>query len=190
MVDKRLAKKIEVETIHELLEELDYYQLLGLSQDAAQSEIEPGFRAQSRALHPDRIRGDDALTRKVTKIFRLINEGYRVLKDPESRGAYDAELALGNRRMTDAGRADAKAASDANADPALAARTEKGGKFWRLALQAWRDDDYKSCAMNIQFAMNFEKDNEVMKEWLEKAQKAAKQQASTKEKNPYKLRFY
>ncbi|MCP4808245.1 MAG: DnaJ domain-containing protein [Proteobacteria bacterium] len=189
MVDKRLAKQIEVETIYEILDELSYYQLLGLAQDTQQSEVETGFRTQSRGLHPDKIRGDANLTRKVTRIYRLINEAYRVLKDPETRAAYDAELTLGTNRLSDGGRADAKASSDANKDPALAARTEKGGKFWRLALQAWRDENYQGCVMNIQFAMNFERDNEVMKDWLQKAQKAAKAQASKKEKNPYKLRF-
>ena len=44
--------------------------------------------------------------------------------------------------------------------------------------------------MNIQFALNFERDNEVFKEWLEKAEKAAKEKSSKKEKNPYKLRFF
>lgn len=189
MADKRLAKQIEVETVYELLDELDYYQLLLLSPEAPQGEVEGAFRTQSRSMHPDKVRGDANTARKVTKIFRLINESYRVLKDPETRASYDAELALGNNRLSDAGRADAKAASDASQDPALAARTEKGGKFWRLALQAWRDENYQGCVMNIQFALNFEKDNEVMKDWLEKAQKAAKAQASKKEKNPYKLRF-
>ena len=41
---------------------------------------------------------------------------------------------------------------------------------------------------NIKFALQFEPDNEVFKEWMEKA-KDADNKAIKKEKNPYKLRI-
>ena len=37
--------------------------------------------------------------------------------------------------------------------------------------------------------MNFERDNEVFKEWLEKAKEARAEADKKKEKNPYKLRI-
>mgnify|MGYP002631301871 CR=1 FL=1 len=191
-MNSKLRKAIEIEVIYDLLDELDYYQLLGLERDADPAEVEPAFRAQSRILHPDRLArlGDAQLTRQATAIYRTVNEAYRCLKEPESRVQYDQELAQGQIRISDSGRSDAKAAGEASADPEKAARTEKGGKYWRLALQQWRDEDYQGCVMNIQFALNFEGDNEVFTEWLDKAQKAATDKAKTKEKNPYKLRFF
>lgn len=192
MVDKRMRMAIEIETIYELIDELDYYQLLGLRQESQQAEVEPGFREQSRRLHPDRVKkqGDKELSRKATAIYRAVNEAYRTLKDPETRSAYDGELATGNLRLSDGGRADAAAATDASNDPSSAARTEKGAKYWRMAQQNWRDEDYKGCVMNIKFALNFEKDNDTFKDWLDKAEKAAKAKDAKTQKNPYKLRFY
>jgi hypothetical protein len=43
--------------------------------------------------------------------------------------------------------------------------------------------------MNIQFAMNFEKDNETFAEYLDKAKQKAQEQSKGKKKNPYKLRL-
>lgn len=192
MVDKRKRMAIEIETIYEILDELNYYQLLGLRQESQQSAIEPGFRDQSRRLHPDRTKKlkDAELSRKATAIYRAVNEAYRTLKDPESRSAYDRELAAGNLRLSEGGRAEAAAVEGASNDPSTAARTEKGAKYWRMALQNWRDEDYKGCVMNIKFALNFEKDNDTFKDWLDKAEKAAKAKDAKTEKNPYKLRFY
>jgi hypothetical protein len=58
-----------------------------------------------------------------------------------------------------------------------------------MALNDWEQKSYRSCVMNIQFALNFEPANEVMKEWLDKAKKARDEDDSTREKNPYKLRL-
>jgi DnaJ-class molecular chaperone len=191
-MDSKLRKAMEIEVIYDLLDELNYYQLLGLPTDADAAEFEPAFRAQSRVLHPDRVArlGRPELTRQATTIYRMVNEAYRCLKEPESRAQYDDELTQGNVRISDSGRSDAKAAGEASADPDKAARTEKGGKYWRLALQQWRDEDYQGCVMNIQFALNFERDNETFQEWLKKAEDAANEKAKTKQKNPYKLRFF
>ena len=51
---------------------------------------------------------------------------------------------------------------------------------------AWTDS-YGNSATR---ALNFEKDNDTFKDWLDKAEKAAKAKDAKTEKNPYKLRFY
>ena len=58
-----------------------------------------------------------------------------------------------------------------------------------MALSDWKNKAYGACVMNIKFALNFEPDNEVFKEWLAKADEAQKEADSKKEKNPYKLRI-
>ena len=180
----KVRRKIEIETLYELLDRLNYYQILALSTDAAQAEIEPAFRNAAREMHPDRATrlGDKTLIRKVTTIYRTIGEAHKVLKDPDRRVVYDQELADGKLRISDDGE------SGGN-DPEKAAKTEKGQKYWLLALQQWRDGDYNGCTMNIQFALNFEKDNEIFKEWLDRSKKKAQESDSKKEKNPYKLRL-
>ena len=183
---KKIRQRVEIETIYELLDKLDYYQLLGLARDSPQADIEPAFRAASRQYHPDRCArlGDKALTRRANQIYRTIGEANKTLKDPDIRATYDSELAEGNLRLSDEGRKEG-----GNDDPALAAKTEKGQKYWALALQQWRDGDYQGCVMNIQFAMNFEKDNETFAEYLDKAKQKAQEQSKGKKKNPYKLRL-
>jgi curved DNA-binding protein CbpA len=61
-----------------------YYQILGVDPAAEGFLIEAAYRAQMRRRHPDR--GGD------TARAQLINEAYRVLRDPEMRHAYDDEL--------------------------------------------------------------------------------------------------
>ncbi|MCB9761736.1 MAG: J domain-containing protein [Alphaproteobacteria bacterium] len=188
-MNRRMKAVYEIETIYELLDELTYYQLLQLDSGCHQADIEPAFRQESRRLHPDRVArlGDTAFGAKANKVFRAVNEAYRTLKDPDARSAYDEEHASGAARLSDEGRRDARNAAATSADPELAARTEKGGKYWRMALQCWRDEDYNGCAMQIQFALSFEPDNEVFKEWQAKAKEKA-DKAKLNE-NPYKLRI-
>ncbi|MED5372468.1 MAG: DnaJ domain-containing protein [Myxococcota bacterium] len=190
-MDTRTRQKVELETLHGLLDELSYYQILLLDPECGPDEVEPAFRRESRSRHPDRVGrlGDRSATRQATAIYKLINEAYRVLRDPDKRRAYDHELSRGLLRLSEDGAADAKSAGQAAADPAAAARTEKGAKYWRLALQNWRDEDYSGCVMNIQFALSFEKDNEVFQQYLADAKEKAKDQKSQKNQNPYKLRF-
>lgn len=183
---KKIRQRVEIETIYELLDRLDYYQLLGLPRDAPQADVEPGYRSASRNYHPDRVArlGDKALSRRANTIYKTIGEANKVLKDPDKRATYDQELSEGNLRLSDEGRKEG-----GNDDPALAAKTEKGQKYWILALQQWRDGDYQGCVMNIQFALTFEKDNEIFAEYLDKAKQKAQAQSKDKKKNPYKLRL-
>jgi len=63
----------------------DYYAVLGVSRDASQEEIKAAFRKLARQYHPDVNKGDPEAEEK----FKLINEAYQVLSDPEARAVYD-----------------------------------------------------------------------------------------------------
>jgi len=60
---------------------IDYYELLGVSRQAAQPEIRSAYRTLAKALHPDA--GGTA------GAFRLLREAYETLADPARRAAYD-----------------------------------------------------------------------------------------------------
>ncbi len=62
----------------------DYYEVLGLSRDASESQIRSAFRKLAREYHPDVSRDPDAETK-----FKQINEAYEVLRDAEKRQMYD-----------------------------------------------------------------------------------------------------
>jgi len=188
-MDPRLRVRVEIETLYGLVDELNYYRLLKLDGECAQQDIGVAYRRESRRLHPDRTASlsDAKLKEKANYIFTAINEAFRMLKDPSSRLNYDQELASGHIRSSDTALRRGGDAGPSD-DPEHAANNPNSEKFWRLALRAYREKNFVSCMTNIKFAMQFEPDNEIFKEWMEKAEDADNK-AVKKEKNPYKLRL-
>ncbi len=65
--------------------EIDYYELLEVSRDADGNEIKKAYRKLALKYHPDRNAGDKDAEDK----FKLVNEAYQVLSDPQKRQTYD-----------------------------------------------------------------------------------------------------
>jgi curved DNA-binding protein len=63
----------------------DFYEVLGVSRDADQSEIQRAYRKLARTLHPDVNKDPGAEER-----FKGLSEAYDVLSDPDQRKRYDA----------------------------------------------------------------------------------------------------
>ena len=63
----------------------DYYDVLGISRGARDSEIKAAFRRLAKECHPDSCNGDP----NAEKRFKELNEAYEALKDPQRRAAYD-----------------------------------------------------------------------------------------------------
>lgn len=63
----------------------DYYEVLGVSRHASETEIKKAFRRLARELHPDVNQEPDAEDR-----FKEAAEAYEVLSDAERRRTYDA----------------------------------------------------------------------------------------------------
>ena len=120
-------------------------------------------------------------------IFTAINEAFRILKEPQTRLEYDGLLKNGVIRVEDTALRSGSERSSAN-DPSKAAQTEQSKKYWLMGLADMDAERYDSAIMNIKFALQFERDNEVFQEWLEKAKTAA-EEAPQKEKNPFKIRL-
>ena len=65
---------------------MDYYEILGVSRDATQSEIKRAYRRLAREYHPDVNSGSEEAQEK----FKKISEAYAVLSDKDKRRQYDS----------------------------------------------------------------------------------------------------
>ena len=59
----------------------DYYNSLGVNEDASNAEIKKSFRKLAQKHHPDRGGNEEK--------FKEINEAYDTLKDPQKKAEYD-----------------------------------------------------------------------------------------------------
>src|SRR5215475_5627946 len=71
----------------------DYYEVLGVSRDASETEIKKAFRGLARELHPD-VTGHDP---EAEARFKEAAEAYEVLSDADRRRTYDQYGAEGLR---------------------------------------------------------------------------------------------
>ena len=63
----------------------DYYDTLGVSRNASESDLKKAFRKKAMELHPDRNKDNPDAEAK----FKEVNEAYDILKDAEKKAAYD-----------------------------------------------------------------------------------------------------
>ena len=69
----------------------DYYDILGVDEDASASDIKKAYRTLARKHHPDRNPDDSEAEER----FKEIQEAYAVLSDDEKRQQYDAQRRFG-----------------------------------------------------------------------------------------------
>lgn len=67
----------------------DYYHVLGLPNDASESDIKGAYRKLALRWHPDK---NPSQPQESDAQFKLISEAYETLRNPVSRSAYDAKL--------------------------------------------------------------------------------------------------
>ena len=71
--------------------EKDYYQVLGVADDAASKDITKAYRKLAREFHPDKNPGDAAAEER----FKEVSAAYDVLGDDTKRAEYDEVRRLG-----------------------------------------------------------------------------------------------
>ena len=73
---------------------VDYYKVLGISNNASADEIKNAFRQLAKQYHPDKN-----LSQDTTAVFQKINEAYNVLSNKELRAKYDAAISNSFNRL-------------------------------------------------------------------------------------------
>ncbi len=192
-----IRKKIEVEALAGVVDDLDYYQLLKLKGGAPIPHVEKAFARQSQEFHPDRFFGvrDPKFMKQVTVIFKKITEAYSVLKDPELKKMYDSKMGLRDKTDSSVGTSsgrhvgkDALEAEKAAGDGDSVVSDKRARKYWDLAQIAEQNEDWNGVVMNVQFALTYERDNQILKDKLATA-KVKMKEKNAKDKNPYKIKI-
>lgn len=68
----------------------NFYDILGVSQNANVDEIKKAYRKLSFIHHPDKNKSPES-----TQMFQKLAEAYSILSDPARRQQYDMELKFG-----------------------------------------------------------------------------------------------
>jgi molecular chaperone DnaJ len=63
----------------------DYYEVLGISRDASETDVKRAYRKLAMEFHPDRNSG----AKHSEERFKEVTEAYEVLRDPQKRAQYD-----------------------------------------------------------------------------------------------------
>jgi curved DNA-binding protein CbpA len=159
--------------IYPKLDRTSYYDLLRVTGTATLSDIRASYYRIALALHPDRCQAlqDATLRDQLESIYARVNEGYRVLLNPDKRAAYDRGLAAGTMRLdlVDRGPQGPKNPEDAVTHP-------EAKKFFRLGMTCLSRKEWKGAVMNFNFARTMEPSSQVIAEKLAQAQAAIKAQ--------------
>ncbi|EDM80292.1 DnaJ domain protein [Plesiocystis pacifica SIR-1] len=96
----------EVARLHAEIEELSYYDVLGIEPATDYIAIRDAFYERAQRFHPDRFVATEgeSVKRAVYSVYKRMTEAYQVLTDPELRANYDRGLGEGVVRLPPADR--------------------------------------------------------------------------------------
>ena len=159
------TKSDPLERLARHLDRLDYYGVLGISENAPPATIRNAFYDLCRRLHPDALGPlPEVLRAGSQQIAQRINESYCVLRDPVRRRAYDRALReKGQRRMplVDMGREGSKPPRPTDGE------TTEGRQFSERADACLRAGDRAGAIRNWRTALAFEPRNESFRKRLD-----------------------
>ncbi|MFL5411361.1 MAG: DnaJ domain-containing protein [Myxococcales bacterium] len=179
MIDE--AFEIEAQALAQILDELDYFQILKIGQTAASLEIKAAYYRESRAYHPDRFStlaaGD--LKDNIGRIYKRINEAYVCLRDDTKRTKYLADV-LGPERQKKLRFMEASEQELKKEKEQEVGATPQGRKFYMAGLADMAAQKFSSAERNFKMALTYEPANANYKAKAVEAGKLVKNDASVR----------
>ena len=173
------AFEIEAQALAQIVDELDYFQILKIGQQASPPEIKAAYYRESRAYHPDRFStlppGD--LKENIGRIYKRINEAYVCLRDDSKRSKYLADVNGPERqsklRFIEASEQELKKEKEQEVGT-----TPQGRKFFMAGLADMAAQRFASAERNFKMALTYEPNNPNFKAKRDEAGKLIKNDMS------------
>jgi DnaJ-class molecular chaperone len=171
-----LAFELETEALVQVLDTLDYFQLLKLPQTASPTEIKEAFYRESRNYHPDRYNAMPpcAIKEHSNHIYKRVAEAYVTLRDDRKRQKYLQDINGPDRekrlRFTEESEKEAQAEKKKAIEEQFG-QTPKGRQLYQQAVRDLEAGKPDAAVRNLKMAVAFEPSNEKFKEMLKTAEK-------------------
>jgi len=167
--------EIEAAALAQVLDELDYFQILKIGQGASPSEIKSAYYRESRAYHPDRFYQlkNAELKESIGRIYKRINEAYVCLRDDVKRAKYLGDISGPERqrklRFVEASEQELKKDKEQEIGT-----TPQGRKFFMAGLQDMAAQRFAAAERNFKMALTYEPNNPNYKSKRDEAGKLIK----------------
>jgi DnaJ-class molecular chaperone len=167
--------EIEAAALAQVLDELDYFQVLKVTQGASPHEIKSAYYRESRAYHPDRFYqlANLELKESIGRIYKRINEAYVCLRDDVKRAKYLADISGLDRqkklRFIEASEQELKKDKEQEIGA-----TPQGRKFYMAGLQDMAAQRFAAAERNFKMALTYEPNNANYKAKRDEAGKLIK----------------
>lgn len=158
------------------LNALDYFQALGLTQQATPGDIKKAFYKESRTYHPDRFfhLADSQEKSDIGSIYKRVTEAYYVLRDDTKRKKYLSDLASADRgnklRYTEATESELKAETRKTVEEEYGTHP-KARPFFKTALAELEKNNLTAAVSALKMGLTYEPGNARFKEKLVETQK-------------------
>ena len=175
------AFEIEAQALAQILDELDYFQILKVGQNATPAEIKSAYYRESRAYHPDKFSSLPAseLKENIGKIYKRINEAYVCLRDDTKRMKYLADISGPERakklRFIEASEQELKKEKEQEIGT-----TPQGRKFFMQGLADMAAQRFAAAERNFKMALTYEPNNPNYKAKRDEAAKLVKSDMSVR----------
>jgi DnaJ-class molecular chaperone len=173
--------EIEAQALAQILDELDYFQILKVGQAASPGEIKAAYYRESRAYHPDRFSSlpPSELKENIGKIYKRINEAYVCLREDTRRMKYLGDILSPERhkklRFVEASEQEMKKEKEQEVGA-----TPQGRKFFMAGLSDMAAQRFASAERNFKMALTYEPNNPNFKAKRDEAAKLVKSDMSVR----------